>query len=201
MFKQIFSAMNEVLDDVAAQYPIAKGDEKQELESKLELLKSMSDMCIEQWLQFEEKMASFYQHSSMNFAESSEFIDPLNEETAVHYEKGQGYYQLMMFSEAIKELEKTLQLQKDYLPARLFLGLSYLHDGQLNEAFTHLQWINTMTNQPSLKALTYNGLACIQAQKDNLDQAKELFSKAREMDPSFAEPITDLDRPITEQIF
>lgn len=58
MFKHLFAAMHESLDQIAARYPIASPGEKKELDRQMSALKTMSDDCVEEWLQFEEKMAA-----------------------------------------------------------------------------------------------------------------------------------------------
>ncbi|MBO9610001.1 MAG: tetratricopeptide repeat protein [Paenibacillaceae bacterium] len=58
MFKHLFAAMHESLEQIAARYPNASPNERKELDRQMSALKTMSDVCVEEWLQFEEKMAA-----------------------------------------------------------------------------------------------------------------------------------------------
>ena len=57
MFKHVFGVMHEMLDEIMIHYPYADPDQKRQLDEQLSILKQFSDTFIEDWLQFEEKMA------------------------------------------------------------------------------------------------------------------------------------------------
>ncbi|BBH20953.1 hypothetical protein Back11_22980 [Paenibacillus baekrokdamisoli] len=59
MFKHVFASMNEKLNEIMIHYPNANADQKKLHDEQLAVLKQFSDTFIEQWLQFEEKMADF----------------------------------------------------------------------------------------------------------------------------------------------
>lgn len=59
MFQHMFTSMNEMLDGIIKQYPQASDQERQLFLKQISELKKMSDSFIEQWLEFEEKVADF----------------------------------------------------------------------------------------------------------------------------------------------
>lgn len=59
MFQHMFTSMNEMLDGITKQYPQASDQERQLYLKQIRELKKMSDSFIEQWLEFEEKVADF----------------------------------------------------------------------------------------------------------------------------------------------
>lgn len=70
MLQQVFATMNEVLDELIRQYPQAAGERKQELDRQLKVLSTMSDYIVEEWLRFEEKLASLRPHSPNDVIEA-----------------------------------------------------------------------------------------------------------------------------------
>ena len=70
MFKHIFASMKEKLNEIMIDYPHANEDQKKLHDEQLSVLKQFSDAFIEEWLQFEEIMADFREHTAC----SSKFI-------------------------------------------------------------------------------------------------------------------------------
>ncbi|RAP76351.1 tetratricopeptide repeat protein [Paenibacillus montanisoli] len=59
MFKHVFATMQEMLQEIIIHYPHANDAQRKQLDDQLSSLKQFSDTFIEEWLQFEEKMADF----------------------------------------------------------------------------------------------------------------------------------------------
>ncbi|MFC4103687.1 tetratricopeptide repeat protein [Paenibacillus xanthanilyticus] len=59
MFQHVFATMHELLDEIMVHFGSAELDQKKRYFEQLSMLKSMSDTFIEEWLQFEEKLAEF----------------------------------------------------------------------------------------------------------------------------------------------
>ncbi|MCR2802975.1 tetratricopeptide repeat protein [Paenibacillus soyae] len=59
MFQHMFTSMNEMLDGISKQFPQASDQERQFYLQQIGELKKISDNFIEQWLEFEEKVADF----------------------------------------------------------------------------------------------------------------------------------------------
>ncbi|WP_374018719.1 tetratricopeptide repeat protein [Paenibacillus thiaminolyticus] len=190
MLQQVFATMNEVLDELIRQYPQAAGERKQELDRQLKVLSTMSDYIVEEWLRFEEKLASLRPHSPNDVIEAQP--QPTLPDVTDPFQRGQGYYMLMMYDEAVKHLEAAASIRPDHIDSRIYLAMSYLHLGRNQEAGHHFQLIIPLTESKCLKAIAYNALGCISAEQRDLSKAKEYFSKAHLLDPSLPEPVLNL---------
>ncbi|MEO3947514.1 tetratricopeptide repeat protein [Gorillibacterium sp. CAU 1737] len=199
MFKELFASMNEALDGILTDYADANESEFVDLGRQLRQLKSMSDSCLEEWLQFEERLAScrtlmgeeevFPEPASclaVGSSEETEFEQPPESE---HFGKGQGYYKLSMFSEAAQSFERLISDYPDFIHGRVYLAMAYLRLGELEDAYRHFKWLVPMTNNARLKAISYSAMGCIQIQHQNLDQAYRYFKLADQTDSSCMEPM------------
>lgn len=204
MFKQLFEAMNEQLDDIIQHYPKAVGADKNELNDKLNVLKAMSDTMIEEWLLFEDKMKILnLEHLQHTAHASSNQVLPqimgkqLDKQQewmkSEDFLKGQGYFQLFMFQEAIQYFQIVVRSFPDFIMARLYLALSFLKLGEPNEAYPHFQLIIPMTENNKLKAISYNALGCIQVHYHNTEKACEYFKMAYQTDPTMQEPLSNME--------
>lgn len=189
MFKHLFASMNEMLDEVSAQYGSAKGANKKELQEKLRALKAMSDTFIEEWLLFEEKLTAFYQthHPLFLDAQDPELVGKHTE----LFVKGQGYYKLLMFDEAIREFSVIVREQPDFTLARVYLAMSYLRKGEETESYNHFLFLSKITDNNQMKAISFNAMGCIQAFNKNMDKALEYFNLAFRTDPSSVQPLVE----------
>jgi tetratricopeptide (TPR) repeat protein len=197
MFKHLFTTMNDMLDEVAVQYPQAAGIQKQELDDKLRTLKSMSDTLIEEWLMFEEKLSAFYGHQPNP---PSDGIDPeLNDKRIEGFMRGQGYYKLLMYSDAIREFSSIVRLQPEFTLARLYLAMSFLQNGEGSESYGHFNFLSQITDNLRIKAISYTIMGCIQLQGANIEKAVQYFRKAYRFDPNSVEPLLDLGLCLTDK--
>ncbi|MGZ9584077.1 tetratricopeptide repeat protein [Paenibacillus marinisediminis] len=210
MLQHMFATMNELLDDIIQQYPSVQGTAKQELDRQLALLRTMSDHIVEEWLRFEEKLAiirtaansgtklnaaaasslkNLMDNAEKEMVEAAEFQIP---DYSDPFQRGQGYFTLRMYKQAVNYLENAVVRQPDKCLIRILLGLSYLHLGRNQEACRHLHFIIPLTDDPKLKAIAYNALGCIQMLHSNTEKAQHYFHKAHFTDPSIPEPIANL---------
>lgn len=190
MFKHLFASMNEMLDEVSAQYRTAKGANKKELEEKLHALKAMSDTFIEEWLLFEEKLAAFYQSHHPLFQDHLQNPELIGKHTE-RFARGQGYYKLLMFDEAIREFSSMVREQPDFTLARVYLAMSYLRKGEDTESYSHFHFLSQITDNSQMKAISFNAMGCIQAYKQNMDKALEYFNLAYRTDPTSVQPLME----------
>jgi tetratricopeptide (TPR) repeat protein len=191
MFKHLFATMNEILDDIMKDYPNMSGKDLEELEEQLQILKAMSDECIENWLLFEEKLGKYYGNSSAgtNDLLHKELLDlDVPGKQSAEFIRGQGFYKLFMYDEAIKEFEVLVEFEPEFLLARIYLAMGYLRKGDYGEAHRHFQFLLPLTEDTKMKAISYNAMGCIQVQNQNLEKAFEYFQKAYTTDPSCMEP-------------
>ncbi|GGG05047.1 tetratricopeptide repeat protein [Paenibacillus aceti] len=188
MFQHMFAEMNEMLDEISKFYPMAQGTQKQELTHKWNLLKNMSDGIIEEWLSFEEKMGSV--RENWNEADASSYVLP--EMKCDAYEKGEGYYKLLMFSKALEQFKIVVQGYPDSLVGRTYLAMCHLHLQQLSEAASHFTAVLERATSSRLRSIIYNALGCIEAQRGKRLKAKEYFALAHQSDPTLPEPLANL---------
>ncbi|WP_227011789.1 tetratricopeptide repeat protein [Paenibacillus lutimineralis] len=188
MFQHMFAEMNEMLDEISKFYPNAQGTQKQELTHKWNLLKHMSDEIIEEWLNFEEKMGTVRQ----NWNETEDANIVLPEMKCDAYEKGEGYYKLLMFSKALEQFQNVVHDYPDGLVGRTYLAMCHLHLQQLSEASSHFIAVLEKATNNRLRSIIYNALGCIEAQRGKRLKAKEYFALAHQSDPTLPEPLMNL---------
>ncbi|WP_334071548.1 MULTISPECIES: tetratricopeptide repeat protein [Paenibacillus] len=190
MFQHMFAEMNEMLDEVIQFYPIAHGTQKQDLAKKWHLLQQMSDGIIEEWLSFEEKMGLLRQSSA---GPQGDFAAKLPEMDCDAFVKGQGYYKLMMFPQALTHFKQALEQFPESPSARTYLAMCHLHMEETDEAIPHFWRVLEGTENKRLRSIIYNALGCIEAQRGGRAKAKEYFTLAHYHDPSLAEPLSNLE--------
>lgn len=213
MFKHLFATMNEALEDIIRLYPMAVGAKKRDLDEQLNALRAMSDACIEEWLQFEEKMGQFNGEPSaaagiypdLNLLETGcaaadkpgcllpELTFKPQPAQSEAFRKGQGFFNLMMFQESIREFERVVAEHPEFLTGKLYLALGHLKMGHLQEAYRMFQFIVQLAEDPKMKAISYNAMGCIQVKNQNMEAAKDYFMIACTMDPTLVEPIIHMN--------
>ncbi|MCR8634505.1 tetratricopeptide repeat protein [Paenibacillus radicis (ex Xue et al. 2023)] len=191
MFKQLFASMNEMLDEVNDQFAAASGSQRKELQEKLHTLKAMSDTYIEEWLLFEEKLAAFYQlHQPVSV---NDLLDPeLAGKRSDAFLKGQGFYKLLMYEEAIREFKAIVNKQPEFTLARIYLAMSYLQKGEISESYNQFHFLSQVTENNRMRAISYSAMGCIQIQYQNMEKAFEYFAMAHHSDPSSVEPLMEM---------
>ncbi|MVP00003.1 tetratricopeptide repeat protein [Paenibacillus lutrae] len=204
MFKHLFATMNDVLDDILRQLPSASGALRAELQQELQALKAISDDCIEQWLLFEEKLGLTLVFPDEPQPEPPAPLEhpvsapakepvPVEGKSAQEFIRGQGYYKLLMYDQAIHEFEMLVNREPDFLLARAYLAMGYLRKGNTAESARHFSLLVDLTENAQMKALSYNAMGCIQFQNRNLEQALEYFKKAYHADPECLELLSATD--------
>lgn len=190
--------MKELLAEITLHYSQANEQEKVNLDDQLTMLKKMSDQYMEQWLDFEEKLADFYaQAPKVDYIPVNQMDNEADkkatEQIEVDFEKAQGFYKLYMFEHAVRELETLIKHQPDDVLARLYLAMGYLRLNQDGDAYPHFQMILLLTENEQLKAISYNAMGCIQLKKKNTQKALEYFQLAFHSDPAcLLEPVSHI---------
>ncbi|CAH1217208.1 tetratricopeptide repeat protein [Paenibacillus sp. JJ-223] len=196
MFQHVFAEMNDMLDEIIKRYPSAEGLKKQELLQKWNLLKRMSDSVIDEWLMFEEKMSQVREQEMRPAAKlepEQEAVTALPELHLECFSRGQGYFKLQMYPQAIMQFSRVVNDYPDSALARYYLGLSHIHLEQNADAQEHLQRILHLNGSPRLKGLVCNALGCIEAKQANTKAAQMLFAQALQHDPTLTEPLYNMD--------
>ncbi|KJD43232.1 tetratricopeptide repeat protein [Paenibacillus terrae] len=191
MFQHVFAEMNSMLDDIVKHYPSAQGSRRQELLQHWSLLRRMSDGIMDEWLAFEEKMvrlraAGFSAEPGMSDAE-------LPEKELPAFTRGQGYYRLLMYPEAIRQFEQVLQHFPSSWQSRMYMGMAYFQLEDTAEAVIHFQKVLHLTEQSGLKAVIYNALGCLMAKQADVEEAQKCFALAHQFDPALPEPLHNME--------
>ncbi|MGM1020525.1 MAG: tetratricopeptide repeat protein [Bacillota bacterium] len=191
MFQHVFAEMNSMLDDIVKHYPSAQGSRRQELLQHWSLLRRMSDGIMDEWLAFEEKMvrlraAGFSAESGMSDAE-------LPEKELPAFTRGQGYYRLLMYPEAIRQFEQVLQHFPNSWQSQMYMGMAHFQLEDTAEAVRHFQKVLHLTDQPGLKAVIYNVLGCLMAKQADVEEAQKCFALAHQFDPALPEPLHNME--------
>lgn len=192
MFQHMFAEMSGMLDEIIHYYPGASGPARQELAAKWQLLKTMSDGIIEEWLGFEEKLGHFRQ-TGVSPDGGALPVPELPEMDAEAFVKGQGYYKLMMFAQALTQFKQVVEQYPDSAVARTYLAMCYLHLNESEQAVPHFWRVLETCDSKRIRSIIYNALGCIEAQNGVRLKAKEYFKLAHYHDPSLAEPLANLE--------
>ncbi|MBA9085312.1 tetratricopeptide (TPR) repeat protein [Fontibacillus solani] len=190
IFHHIFAEMNEMLDEIARFYQMAEGEQKKKLVQQWNMLKQMSDGIIEEWLCFEEKMG--YIRQNWNTPDGNSAVE-LPEMQCGAFIKGQGYYKLLMFPQALGQFKVVMEQFPDSVLVRTFLGMCHMHMEEMSHAKTHFWAVLEGAESKRVRSIVYNALGCIEANRGARDKAEEYFKLAHYHDPSLAEPLANLE--------
>lgn len=194
MITHLFATMHEKLDDLMERCP--EGILSEEDEAQLGTLIALSDQVMDHWVHFEEKLSLYRQR-----AEATEVVEAAAEDEPEEdsgdgpgwLTRGQGYFKLLMFRQAADALERAVDTMPECNLSRMFLGMTYMHLQQWLDAQRLFQMVSALTDHPKWKALSLNALGCIQAVRMNLDEAEAYFTRACEADPTFTDPLNNLN--------
>ncbi|AIW40431.1 MULTISPECIES: tetratricopeptide repeat protein [Paenibacillus] len=191
MFQHVFAEMNSMLDDIVKHYPSAQGSRRQELLQHWSLLRRMSDGIMDEWLAFEEKMVCL---RAAGFSAETDMSDTeLPEKELPAFNRGQGYYRLLMYPEAIQQFEQVLQHFPNSWQSRMYMGMAYFQLDDPAEAVCHFQKVLDLTEQAGLKAVIYNALGCLLAKQADVEEAQKCFALAHQFDPALPEPLHNME--------
>ncbi|MEW4427384.1 tetratricopeptide repeat protein [Paenibacillus pabuli] len=194
MFQHVFAEMNDMLDEIIKRYPSAEGLNKQELLQKWNLLKRMSDGMIDEWLMFEEKMSQVRDlEQPVALQPEQEAVTALPEIHLESFSRGQGYFKLQMYPQAIMQFSQIIAEYPDSALTRYYLGLAHMNLNQTAEAGSHLRLIVHLNGSPRLKGLACNALGCLEAKLANPKGACSLFAQALQHDPTLTEPLYNME--------
>lgn len=194
MFQHLFAEMNQMLQEVVADYPKAQGARREELLCKYNLLHRISDHMMDEWLVFAEKLSQFRDGIQQSEDTPEPASPPEAPELSMEsFARGQGYYKLLMYPQCIEQFKGVIREYPDSLSARLYLSMAYLQEGELEPAYGHLSHMLDLAKDRKLKAMIYNAMGCIRASQERFPEAQELFGLALQCDPSLPEPNMNLE--------
>lgn len=193
MFEHLFAEMNRMLDEIAQLYPLAQGQSKETLNNNWNTLKQMSDGIIEEWLALEEKMGTLRKQFGDFETEKSLASAAELEQESGPFVKGQGYFKLQMYSQAAGHFQTASELYPQSPLPLLFLAVCFVHLDQSQRASACFNRILSYCESSKLKSICCNALGCIAAMDGQPERARDLFMTAYRLDPSFPEPLANLE--------
>lgn len=101
------------------------------------------------------------------------------------FRKGLGFWDLAMLEEAIKEFEKVIKLEPNFIFGHFCLGLAYSQQGLKNQALSELRLVKALSRDPHLNAFVHNAIGNIYAGEKQYEEALSEFALSVEADPSF----------------
>ncbi len=105
----------------------------------------------------------------------------------VSFKRGLGFYDLYMLEEAVKEFEKLVTLEPNFIMGHFLLGHVYSHNKKYDSAEKELRLVLALTNDSQLKGMVYNALGNIYAERNKYEQSLEEFLLALEVYPEIKE--------------
>jgi tetratricopeptide (TPR) repeat protein len=156
----------------------------------------MSDGMLDEWLMFEEKMSQIREREldkPASLEPEQEAVTALPELHLECFSRGQGYFKLQMYPQAIDQFLRVVNDYPDSALTRFYLALAHLSLEQIYESETHLQQIMLLKGSARLKGLVCNALGCIQAKLSNPEAACSLFAQALQYDPTLTEPLYNME--------
>jgi tetratricopeptide (TPR) repeat protein len=139
-------------------------------EKLYEELASECGVLLETWIELEDDLADLIELKKDKQEKSSFDVTHLD---------GPTYFHLEIFDKAIQTLKKELSIeQKNELALYLYLGFSYLYEGEIDEGKeTFLYVIHTSVNRLE-KHFAYVGLGCLNGRIHRYEEAMNFFEKA-----------------------
>lgn len=198
-----FSILAEKLAKIETEYGKADEERKRELEHELGELRHISDVIIQMWLVFEEKMSqvaelisphdqdlsySPFEDGSLQ-AEEDNTIATLTGDSSLHFRRGQGYFDLSMYEQSLPHFSKVVEQDPDCSVARLYLALGYYLAGRSEDAHSQFNFLLHTEDHPVLRAIGHNTLGCLLAEDGRLEAALHHFSRAVDSLPAFTDAL------------
>ena len=122
---------------------------------------------------------------SIKSTKSTLFFQLESEQGISSFRKGMGFWDLAMLEEAIREFEKLVDLEPNYIFGHFCLGLAYSQKGFNEKALAKLRLVKALSQDHQLKALVHNAMGNIYVNEQKYDEAVNEFSSAVEEDSLF----------------
>jgi tetratricopeptide (TPR) repeat protein len=201
LLSHYFSALTDRLQTIGQRMEGASESEKLKLYNEVLQLRQISDTVIEEWLDFEEQLVEvqrmFEQEeniSSTNALSSNDKNKSVGEEEiylpyalAMKFRQGQGYFMLSMYQEAVESFSRVIEEAPDVELARLYLAFGFLMSRRWDVAYRQFRLLVETTDNPLIRAASYNAIGCIAVLEGNAEQGLHGFTSALEALPHFVD--------------
>ncbi|TCS93359.1 tetratricopeptide repeat protein [Hazenella coriacea] len=177
--------VKEELGEIKDQYAQCPADERSKWRIRLQQIKKSCDRLLESWAYIEEQIATLVSEYPDLTSDELDLEEEclLHESVVRQFRQGQGYYGLTMFKEAGQLFKQVVKDEPDFLLGRIYLGLSYFQENQLDEASQHFQLVSQTATHEMFTAFAYHMLGCIAVKQQDDRRAIKLFSKVVDLIP------------------
>ncbi|PWK15561.1 tetratricopeptide repeat protein [Tumebacillus permanentifrigoris] len=110
---------------------------------------------------------------------------PRDEQMVRSFRLGIGYFDLLMFPEAMEQFQRVLELDGDFLVARLYLAFGCLSQGEYEQASHHLNLITVREEDDFLQATIHSTYGHIFVAQEEYESALVEFEMAAKLVSDF----------------
>lgn len=200
LLSQYFTSLKDRLENIEEVMPHITEEQKIELYREVLAFRQLSDQFVEDWLQFEEKLAMvqrmFEMDEEMGEEQEQKMISApqpegneviLPKHLTFQFLQGKGYFELSMYDEAIKSFSHIIHQEPDVELARLYLAFGFLMSRRLEVAFRQFQLLAETTSYPIFASVAYNEMGVIAVLEGRPDQGLVWFREALNIHPELIE--------------
>lgn len=120
--------------------------------------------------------------------EQEDVVIELDESDFMAFQKGIGFYDLLMYDQAIVHLEQIINKYPDFNLARLYTAMTYFKKKKYIEAKREIHVLFQLSDDPDLISLGYNILGMINGYEKDFEKAEENFKQAILLKNNWQEP-------------
>lgn len=217
-----FEWMEDVLTQIESILPHCPDEVKQELVYRFRHLQDVNDEWLDEWLLLQERFRNMIEQypelaqnetpawpvdekplsqnsatvAKQDSSVASETDDQMEfwiDERVLHqFREGQGYYQLLMFPQAMSQFMQVIETEPDFLLGRLYLALTCFHREQWEEAEKQFELILQTAPHDEFRRFSHHMLGCLHVKQNQDVKAVRQFSRALALDENNADTLFNL---------
>lgn len=180
-FSSLFKKLGEKLEYMDEHNEIPDNDSERSLEHEIEAFHHLSEQILDQWIQFDETLAKvmhkFQNHISEHHQGTDEHSETSAEQSVQRKVKGNAFYDLLMFEQAIEQYEHWLVIEPDDSRVRFFLSQALIAAHKADLARYHLHFLIETAEQDEMKQLAFHALGCMEGTLRKYNKADHYFHK------------------------
>jgi len=212
LFQQSFQYLHRAVDRIATQLQSADPSQRTFLFEELTALRHIGERFLESWMDFQDKVQDVterYQQAEdvptdmpsdqeaptfLTVIKKPDDVGALGEDIgqALFHDSGErwfrrglGYFDLLMYKEAMSQFEQILELDENMTVARLYLALSYIGTQRFEEAERHLRVIIRTARDAAVCAAAHDARAQLYAQSGRLHDAQSELLQTISIRPDY----------------
>lgn len=200
-----FQVLRSKAETIEEKWPDATEQERLQLADQLFYLRQVSDLVVDLWLQFEERLSNAIRHIK---AQEGQFPVPeknelgasgtITENKAVPkksgaepfkemghtfehmFRRGEGFYHLRMYQDARNCFAELIKESPDWESGRLYYAYSLYFCEDRESAFREFRLLGKSASSPTVVAISYNAIGCMLAEEEQWLEAAQAFKSSLE---------------------